>query len=235
MHMKLLTSSIVLLVIAIGCTTEGELSRSAPTSNPARRANAPSPASSSPTMLYDVRAFGATGNGETLDSPAINKAIEAAASSGGGTVYFPAGNYLSVSIHLKSNIALYLDQGATIVAADPKQGFIYDLPELNAFDKFQDFGHSHFRNSLIWGDGVENVAILGPGMIHGKGLVSGGGASRTKEQNAPRRPPRRQAASRSTTGEGDGAAAEPDSNDQRASAAPGADPATNPATNPDRP
>src|SRR5437016_13692912 len=73
--------------------------------------------------IYDVRAFGAKGDGTTLDSPAINSAIDAAAANGGGTVRLPAGNYLSTSIHLKSNIAIYLDQGATIVAADPKDGF----------------------------------------------------------------------------------------------------------------
>ena len=66
----------------------------------------------------DVRAFGATGDGKTLDTPAINKAIDAAAAAGGGVVRFPAGNYLCYSIHLKSHITLFLDAGATIVAAD---------------------------------------------------------------------------------------------------------------------
>ena len=65
-----------------------------------------------------IRAFGATGDGKTLDTPAINKAIEAAAAAGGGIVRFPAGNYLCYSIHLKSHITLFLDPGATIVAAD---------------------------------------------------------------------------------------------------------------------
>src|SRR6478736_5089317 len=72
------------------------------------------------TGAFNVRAFGAAGDGKAIDTPAINKTIDEAASHGGGTVYFPAGDYLSVSIHLKSNVALYLDQGATIVAADPK-------------------------------------------------------------------------------------------------------------------
>src|SRR5262245_12075753 len=71
---------------------------------------------------YSVRYFGAKGDGKTLDTPAINKAIEAAAAAGGGTVHFPAGTYLCFSIHLKSNIALYLDPGATILAADQKEG-----------------------------------------------------------------------------------------------------------------
>src|SRR5947209_2839345 len=133
--------------------------------------------------VYDVRAFGAKGDGKTLDTPAINSAIEKAASVGGGTVRFPAGVYLSVSIHLKSNITLYLDQGATILAADPREGFKYDLPEPNQWDKYQDFGHSHWHNSLIWGENLENVSILGPGRIWGKGLVRSGSQSRTQEQN----------------------------------------------------
>jgi polygalacturonase len=133
------------------------------------------------SLVYDVRAFGAKGNGQTLDTLAINNAIDAAAAAGGGTVHFPAGKYLSFSIHLKSNIALYLDQGATIVAADPKEvKGNYDLPEPNEWDMYQDFGHSHWQNSLIWGIGVENVSILGPGMIDGRGL--------TRRSPRPRRP-----------------------------------------------
>ena len=69
------------------------------------------------SAFYGVRAFGAVGDGKTLDTSAINRAIDAAAGAGGGTVHFPAGNYLSYSIHLKSKVTLYLDQGATIVAA----------------------------------------------------------------------------------------------------------------------
>ena len=67
---------------------------------------------------FDVRGFGATGDGKTLDTAAINNAIDAAADAGGATVLFPAGNYLSYSIHLKSNVTLHLESGATIVAAD---------------------------------------------------------------------------------------------------------------------
>jgi polygalacturonase len=123
--------------------------------------------------VYDVRTFGATGDGKTLDTPAINKAIEAAAGAGGGTVRFPAGTYLCYSIRLKSDIALYLDRGATIVAAEPPaEGSSggYDPPEPLQSPQYQDFGHSHWHNSLIWGVGLENVSIIGPGLIWGKGL-----------------------------------------------------------------
>ena len=133
--------------------------------------------------VYNVKAFGATGDGKTLDTPAINKTIEAAAAAGGGTVRFPAGNYLSVSIHLKSNIALYLDQGATLIAASPAAGVQYDSAEPNEWEKYQDFGHSHWHNSLIWGENLSNISILGPGMIWGKGLVRSGSQSRPQPQN----------------------------------------------------
>ena len=135
------------------------------------------------TNVYNVKVFGAKGDGKALDTAAINKALDAAAAAGGGTVYFPAGNFLSVSIHLKSNIALYLDQGATIVAANTSNDVKYDAPEPNEWDKYQDFGHTHWHNSLIWGENLTNVSILGPGMIWGKGLVRAGTQSRTQQQN----------------------------------------------------
>ncbi len=127
---------------------------------------------------FNVRTFGAAGDGTTLDTAAINKAIDAAAAAGGGTVYFPAGTYASYSIHLKSNISLYLEQGATLLAADaPPEGTPggYDEPEPNQWDKYQDFGHTHWHNSLIWGENLENISILGPGRIFGRGLSRGGG------------------------------------------------------------
>ncbi len=126
---------------------------------------------------YDVKAYGATGDGTTLDTAAINKAIAAASTAGGGTVRFPAGTYLSHSVRLASNITLYLDPGATLMAADPSSmpgdpG--YDAPEPNPEARnYQDFGHSHWQNSLLWGIGLQNVTIAGPGLINGRGLNRG--------------------------------------------------------------
>lgn len=131
---------------------------------------------------FDVKTYGATGDGKTLDTAAINKAIDAAAAAGGGTVEFPAGNYLSFSIHLKSHVALHLGMGATIVAAEPSEDLSsgYDAPEPTTgpvanVDYYEDFGHSHWHNSLIWGENLEDIAITGPGRIYGRGLSKGGG------------------------------------------------------------
>lgn len=120
--------------------------------------------------FFSVKDYGAIGDGKNLDSKAINLAIEAAVKVGGGTVHIPAGNYLSGSIRLKSNINLFIDQGATIIAAPVSVENDYDEEEPAVSDKYQDYGHSHFKNSLIWGYDVENVSITGTGWINGKNL-----------------------------------------------------------------
>lgn len=131
----------------------------------------------------DVRAFGAKGDGATVDTEAINAAIRAAHAAGGGEVVLPAGRWLSFSIRLLSGVVLRLAEGCVLEAADPaRHAGAYDPAEPNPFDLYQDFGHSHWRNSLIWGDGVEDVAILGPGLIDGLGLTREGPGSRWKRQ-----------------------------------------------------
>ena len=134
-----------------------------------------------PARVFDVRAYGAKGDGTTIDTAAINSAIEAAAAAGGGTVFFPAGNYASFSVHLRSHVTLYLDSGATLVAAEPSADLAtgYDAPEPNpGTDRWEDFGHSHWHNSLIWGEDLTDIAILGPGKIFGRGLSRGHGDGR---------------------------------------------------------
>lgn len=124
----------------------------------------------------DVRALGAKGDGRTDDTAAIRRAIEAAVADGGGTVHFPAGDYLSYSLQLRSHLVLHLGPGATLIAAEPSADLSvgYDAPEPNnGVDQYQDFGHSHWRNSLIWGENLTDIVITGPGTIYGFGLSRG--------------------------------------------------------------
>ena len=137
--------------------------------------------------LVDVHHHGARGDGRTIDSPAINAAIAAAARQGGGIVLIPAGRYLCFSIQLKSGVTIQFAKGAVIEAADPaRHAGRYDLPEDRGEQLYQDFGHSHWRNSLFWGEDVENVAIVGPGLIHGLGLTRDGPGARWKAQTGER-------------------------------------------------
>jgi polygalacturonase len=93
----------------------------------------------------NVRDFGAKGDGKTLDTAAIQKAIDA----GPGTVYFPAGRFLSGTIMLKSNVTLYLSPGAVLLGST----------------RIEDYNPKH----LIYAKGVENIAIEGGGTIDGQG------------------------------------------------------------------
>lgn len=126
-----------------------------------------------PALTFDVRDYGAVGDGVAIDSDAINAAIEAAAAAGGGTVLFPAGTYASYTIRLRSNVHLHFEMGATLLAATPTAERGYDPPEPGPGNEYQDFGHSHWHNSLMWGIEVENVAITGFGLIDGAGLWRG--------------------------------------------------------------
>ena len=120
--------------------------------------------------VYNVRDYGAVGDGKTLDHTAINRAIEAATADGGGQVVLPSGTYLCGSIRMKSNVELHLTAGATILAA-PASMKAYDESEVFGAPEYQDGGHTYFHNSLIWAEGETNVSITGRGLIDGEGLT----------------------------------------------------------------
>ncbi|MCL4217006.1 MAG: right-handed parallel beta-helix repeat-containing protein [Candidatus Hydrogenedentes bacterium] len=115
------------------------------------------------TRTYDVLSFEAVGDGETKDTAAVQRAIDACAGAGGGTVYFAPGTYLCGSLHLRSNITLHLDNGATILASTDDADF--DPFEKLDFENDSDEETSYFHFSLIWGEDLENVAIEGRGTI----------------------------------------------------------------------
>ncbi len=139
------------------------------------------------TGLFNVRSYGALGDGKTVDTPAINRAVAAVAAAGGGTLFFPAGTYLCFTIHLRSHVDLYLAHGCTILAADsPKpgeatgyNGGVYDpAGPPQAWEQYQDYGHNHWANSLFYGENISDFSVIGPGLIHGKGLSHGAGGTR---------------------------------------------------------
>lgn len=100
----------------------------------------------------------------------INAAIQSVNEQGGGTVVLNPGVHESYSIHLCDNLTLQLSEGAVLKAAKPEADRGYDLPEDNTYHMYQDHGHSHWHNSLIWGESVSNVRIVGKGLIDGRNL-----------------------------------------------------------------
>jgi hypothetical protein len=127
------------------------------------------PTSASP---YDVRSFGAKGDGVTKDTEAVNKALEACAKAGGGTVYFAPGVYLCGSLHLRSGATLWIDSGATIKGSPDYAD--YDPFEKLDFKNDADPETSFFHHALIWGENVERVAIVGEGTIDANRQRRGG-------------------------------------------------------------
>lgn len=120
---------------------------------------------------YDVKDFGAVGDGKTLDHIAINRTIDSCVAHGGGRVVLSGGGtYLCGSIRMKSNVELHISAGATILAA-PAEMKAYDEAEPWEGLAYQDGGHTYFHNSLIWAVGQHNVSITGRGTIDGEGLT----------------------------------------------------------------
>ena len=121
--------------------------------------------------IFNVRDFGAKGDGQHIDSPAINAAIEQAAKEGGGTIVLTEGVYPCYSVHLKSNTTLRLEKGAVLKAAPVTETEGYDEAEPND-SRYQDYGHSHWHNSLLWGENLQNVTLEGEGLIDGTDVLS---------------------------------------------------------------
>lgn len=124
--------------------------------------------------IFDVKNFGASGDGKTLDTAAINQAIGACSSAGGGTVYLAPGVYLSGTVVLKSNVTLYLEAGATLLGSKDIRDFTRQIQStrLNTGNStfptdLKDAGPFH----LIFARDAENIGLAGPGKIDGQGTA----------------------------------------------------------------
>jgi len=106
-------------------------------------------------QTLDVTRFGAIGNGKTLNTRALQAAIDSCSRQGGGTVLFPAGTFLTGTLNLKSNITLELSNGAVLLGS----GDINDYEEERINN----------RRHLIYARGASNIAIIGQGTIDGQG------------------------------------------------------------------
>ena len=122
--------------------------------------------------LFNVRRYGASGNGVTLDTTCIAKAIDDCAKSGGGTVHFPAGTYLTGTVHLKDNVTPWIDSGATLLGSKDLADYQTPIP-----------GQRWFA-ALIVATGVRNVGIVGRGVIDGNRVFDPKGEERMRGPHA---------------------------------------------------
>jgi polygalacturonase len=115
-------------------------------------------------LVFNIKNYGATGNGRSLDTKAINDAIADCVKNGGGTVYVPAGTFVTGSFQLFSNINLYLDAGAVILASKDTGAYFYE----------KDYGFNGIgageRTGVVFAHDAQNVSITGQGTIDGNGL-----------------------------------------------------------------
>ncbi|MCD6596690.1 MAG: hypothetical protein J7L04_03330, partial [Bacteroidales bacterium] len=112
---------------------------------------------------YNVKEYGAHGTGNELDTEYIQKAIDDCGKNGGGTVFFPPGTFLSGTLYLKDNVNIHLSKGATLLGSP----VITDYPENNSDYHF--YNSSVTKHSLIYGENLSNISIVGEGVIDGQG------------------------------------------------------------------
>jgi len=114
--------------------------------------------------FFNIIDYGASpsANG-VVNQTAINQAIASASAAGGGTVVFPAGDFKTYTIHMQSNVTLWLSDPSTVLRAArvSVDGGTYDTPEPFLWVGLQDQGHSHYANSLIYGENLNNIAVIG--------------------------------------------------------------------------
>ena len=111
-------------------------------------------------MSYNVKDFGAVGDGETLNTQALQAAVDACYEGGGGQVIVPAGTYLTQTLVLKSNVCLHLEAGSVLLASKDASGYPVICPT--------PFGnHPGHIQAVLWAEKANNVAVTGLGAVDG--------------------------------------------------------------------
>jgi hypothetical protein len=134
--------------------------------------------------VFNITTYGAKGDGKTINTSAIQKAIDACHASGGGTVLVPEGLFVTGSVRLKSRVTLKIAKDAILRGSPDIADYTVETAELH-WGGFWKFAASQWRQCLIYAEDAEEIGIEGPGTIDGQG-----GRERKVFPNAkdPRRP-----------------------------------------------
>ena len=132
-----------------------------------------------PVAVFNIKNYGARGDGKTINTQAFNKTVDACADAGGGTVVVPAGTYLSGTIRLKSHITLLLEKGAVIKGVADLNEYMSYMPTRD-MGKYLNAAATKWNRALVLGVGVTNVAVTGNGVIDGDHVFDPQGEERMR-------------------------------------------------------
>jgi len=130
--------------------------------------------------IFDIREYRQAADDPSFDTSAINRAIEACSTAGGGQVLIPPGRYISGTIHLRSHVTLFLSAGATLVGTTNLS--LYEPPAVPSFMPEAKWGKWH--RGLLVSDGSEDITICGPGTIDGHKVFDPSGEERMRGPHA---------------------------------------------------
>ena len=118
--------------------------------------------STASAALVELPSTGVVADGATLNTTALQRAIDACSAAGGGTLHFPAGRYVTGTLQLKDNVTLHLDANAVLLGST-------HAADYRNVDPFIDGSGSTMGYALIAGIGARQVGLEGPGTIDGRG------------------------------------------------------------------
>ena len=124
--------------------------------------------------VYDITAHGAKGDGTTMNTQAIQQAVDTCHTAGGGVVNVPKGIFLTGALRLKSGVTLRVEKDAILRGSAKIADYAVETAELHWFDApeplnmFKDF-NTQFRPALIYAEDAEQVGLEGAGVIDGQG------------------------------------------------------------------
>lgn len=110
-----------------------------------------------------IAVFGAVGDGETVNTEAIQKAIDRTHAAGGGTVFFPAGKWVSGTLILKNNVTLHLDSGAVLLGSTNLDDYPRHKPA------YRSYTDEYVEQALLYAENARDIAVVGRGTIDGRG------------------------------------------------------------------
>jgi polygalacturonase len=130
-------------------------------------------------MELNILDFNAVGDGKTLNTVAIQQTIDACGEKNGGRVIVPPGTYLTGSLVLKSNVTLYLQKGAILLASP----YFKDFP-LRPFEQEIRY-QKYLKRALIYAWREKNISVSGEGILDGNALLDGSGEFQEKKAENP--------------------------------------------------